>query len=45
MIEQFYLTLTGTATPDLNELESKGNEGVLHTSQSSRKEASPSDEV
>ena len=35
-------TLTDTTTPNQNETESNGNEGVLHTHKSSRNAAFPS---
>ena len=48
MIKYSYLipidgTLTGTSTPDQNELKSNGNEGVLHIPPSSRTGVSPAD--
>ena len=38
-------TLTGTTTPSQSGPESNGNEGVLHTPQSSRDRASPPDAI
>ena len=45
MVKQFYETLTGITTLSQSGAESNGSEGLLHIPQSSRTEASPSDNL